>query len=121
MIAFLNANRLTERYLLATSTAMLAAPLIIHTGEPVMARGGFHGLDPILTPEKLARMVEANELRFVMLGDLSLVSCQMGAAGRPIAECVRANGKPVDLNLWRSSGRTSMTLYDLRPDSHFIR
>lgn len=24
--------------------------------ETVMARGGFHGLDPILTPEKLARM-----------------------------------------------------------------
>jgi 4-amino-4-deoxy-L-arabinose transferase-like glycosyltransferase len=118
LIAFLNANRGGERYLLATSTVMLAAPLIIHTGEPVMARGGFHGLDPILTPEKLARRVEANELRFVMLGDLSLVSRRMGAetAGQPIADWIRTNGKPVDSNLWRTSRRSPMTLYDLRPD-----
>lgn len=118
LIAFLHANRRAERYLLATSTAMLAAPLIIHTGEPVMARGGFHGLDPILTPEKLARLVEANEVRFVMLNDLSLVSRRMGAdvAAQPIADWVRANGKPVDSNLWRTSRRSPMTLYDLRPD-----
>jgi hypothetical protein len=81
-----------------------------------MARGGFHGLDPILTPEKLARMVEAGELRFVMLGDLSLVSRRMGAdtAGRPIAGWVRANGKPADPALWRGS-RRGLALYHLRP------
>jgi 4-amino-4-deoxy-L-arabinose transferase-like glycosyltransferase len=118
LITFLNANRRGERYLLATSTVMLAAPIIIHTGDPVIARGGFHGLDPILTPEKLARMVEARELRFVMLGDLSLVSRRMGAeiAGQPIAGWVRANGTSVDANLWRTSRRSAMTLYDLRPD-----
>ena len=82
---------------------MLAAPIIIQTGEPVMARGGFHGLDPILTPDKLARMVDANEVRFAMLNDLSLVSRRMGAetAGRPLADWVRANGKLVDPALWR--------------------
>lgn len=119
LIAFLNANRCGERYLLATSTTMLAAPLIIHTGEPVMARGGFHGLDPIVTPEKLARMVEANELRFVMLNDLSLVSRRLGAAiaAQPIADWVRAHGTPVESNLWRSIERSPMTLYDLRPGS----
>lgn len=123
LIAFLHANRRGERYLVATSTVMLAAPLIIHTGEPVMARGGFHGLDPIVTPEKLARLVEANELRFVMLNDLSLVSRRMGAAtaGQPIADWVRANGKAVDANLWRNSRRSPMTLYDLRPDLGLAR
>jgi 4-amino-4-deoxy-L-arabinose transferase-like glycosyltransferase len=117
LIGFLRANRGKERYLLATSSTTLAAPIIIQTGEPVMARGGFHGLDPILTPEKLARMVEADELRFVMLGDLSLVSRRMGAdiAGRPIADWVRANGKPVDPALWRGT-RRGLALYDLRPD-----
>ena len=117
LIDFLRANRGKERYLLATSSTTLAAPIIIQTGEPVMARGGFHGLDPILTPEKLARMVEANELRFAMLGDLSLVSRRMGAdiAGRPIADWVRANGKPVDPGLWRGT-RRGLALYDLRPD-----
>lgn len=123
LIEFLNANRRGERYLVATSTVMLAGPLIIRTGEPVMARGGFHGLDPILTPGKLRHLVEANELRFVMLGDLSLVSRRMGAetAGQPIADWVRANGKPVDPNLWRMTRRSAMTLYDLRPDLGFAR
>jgi len=122
LIAFLQANRATQRYLLATSSTTLAAPIIIQTGEPVMARGGFHGLDPILTPDKLARTVEAGELRFVMLGDLSLVSRRMGAeiAGRPIADWVRANGKPVDPALWRGT-RRSLALYDLRPDLGVIR
>jgi 4-amino-4-deoxy-L-arabinose transferase-like glycosyltransferase len=105
LIAFLKANHLGERYLLATSSATLAAPLIIETGEPVMAMGGFHGLDPILTPERLARMVEAREVRFVMRGDLSPISAYMGgeAAGRPITEWIRAHGQPVDPAYWRES------------------
>lgn len=118
LIEFLTANRQGERYLLATSTTMLAAPIIIQTGEPVMARGGFHGLDPILTPEKLARMVAAGEVRFAMLGDLSPVSRRLGAeaAQRRIAEGISANGRLVDPALWRAGGGGAMRLYDLRPD-----
>jgi 4-amino-4-deoxy-L-arabinose transferase-like glycosyltransferase len=123
LIAFLTANRQGERYLLATSTTMLAAPIIIQTGEPVMARGGFHGLDPILTPERLAGMVAAQDVRFVMLGDLSPISRRLGAevAGRPIAEWVRANGKPVDPALWRTGGGRLgvLRLYDLRPNAGY--
>jgi 4-amino-4-deoxy-L-arabinose transferase-like glycosyltransferase len=123
LIAFLEANRRGERYLLATSSATLAAPIIVQTGAPVMARGGFHGLDPILTPDKLARMVEANEVRFVMLNDLSLISRRLGAeiAGQPVADWVRATGQPVDPALWRTTRRTAMSLYDLRPDLGLIR
>jgi hypothetical protein len=83
----------------------LAAPIIIATGDAVRAMGGFHGLDPILTPEKLARMAAVRGVRFVMRGDLSLVSRRMGglAAGRPVADWVRANGALVDPTLWRAS------------------
>ena len=119
LVGFLTANRNGELYLLATSTAQLAAPIIINTGEAVLARGGFHGLDPAVPPEKLARMVEAKQVRFVMLGDVAGVSRKMGAdaAGKPVADWVRANGKLVDPTLWRSSRRpSSMELYDLRPD-----
>jgi 4-amino-4-deoxy-L-arabinose transferase-like glycosyltransferase len=119
LVSFLTANHNGERYLLATSTAQLAAPIIINTGEAVLARGGFHGLDPAVPPEKLARMVEAKQVRFVMLGDVAGVSRKMGAdaAGKPTADWVRANGKLVDPILWRSSRRrSSMELYDLRPD-----
>jgi 4-amino-4-deoxy-L-arabinose transferase-like glycosyltransferase len=118
LIAFLRANRRDERYLLSTSSAALAAPIIVQTGEPVMARGGFHGLDPILTADTLAKMVESGQLRFAMLNDLSLVSRRLGGeiAGQPIADWVRAHGRPVDPSLWRGSRRGAMSLYDLRPD-----
>jgi 4-amino-4-deoxy-L-arabinose transferase-like glycosyltransferase len=119
LIEFLKANHRGERYLLATSSAPFAASIIIRTGEAVMVTGGFHGLDPILTPEKFAHMVKNHQVRFAMLGDLSRVSRMLGAesAGRPIADWVEANGKLVDFSLWRSPGERnySLRLYDLRP------
>ncbi|MFZ5865393.1 MAG: glycosyltransferase family 39 protein [Thermodesulfobacteriota bacterium] len=122
--AFLKANRGNERYLLATSSVRLAAPIIINTGEPVMAIGGFDGLDPILSPEKMARMVAAKEIRFVMLGDLSTISRRLGAeaALRPVADWVQANGKLVDSTRWRAylGGRDIWRLYDLRPDAGLV-
>ena len=67
-------------------------------------------------------MVEARQVRFVMLGDLSPVSRVLGgeAAGRPIADWVRAKGSPVDPELWRSASASrresgDLQLYDLRP------
>ena len=121
LVSFLTVNRGGERYLLATSTTTLAAPIIIQTGQPVMARGGFHGLDPILTPEKLAGLAAGGQVRFVMLGDLSVVSRRLGAevAQEPIARWVRSNGRLVDPALWRPAGsrRTAMRLYNLRPDA----
>jgi len=120
LINFLKANQQGARYLLATSSAPFAAPIIIRTGEAVMARGGFHGLDPILTSEKFARMVQDNQIRFAMLGDLSRISKRLGAetAGRPLADWIKANGKLVDSGLWRSPGAPNygLQLYDLRPE-----
>ena len=103
----------------------MAAPIIIETGEPVMAMGGFHGLDPILTPEKLAQLVATNQVRFVMQGDLSLIDRRMGAgaAGKALADWIRDNGTRVDPALWRLGGRgfagrsSPMQLYDLRPEA----
>jgi 4-amino-4-deoxy-L-arabinose transferase-like glycosyltransferase len=119
LITFLQANRKDERYLLATSTAELAAPIIIRTGEAVLARGGFHGIVPAVTPESLARMVEAGALRFVMLGDVSTVNQKMNSDANRIrlADWVRAHGKLVEPALWQSypMARRGMDLYDLRP------
>jgi 4-amino-4-deoxy-L-arabinose transferase-like glycosyltransferase len=123
LVAFLKANRKSERYLLATSTTELAAPIIIDTGQAVMARGGFHGLDPAVTPETLARMVEARQVRFMMIGDVAIVSRRMGAraAGKRVAGWVRANGKLVDPALWRTIRTTDrMQLYDLRPETGLV-
>jgi hypothetical protein len=45
LVEFLASQRAGERFLLATTTTRIAAPIIIASGEPVMAMGGFHGLD----------------------------------------------------------------------------
>ena len=127
LIAFLQANRHGERFLLATPSAQLASPVIVATGLPVMAMGGFHGLDPILTPERLAGLVAGGEVRFVMLGELSIASRLMGAesAGRPLADWIRANGAPVDPALWSESpgvpGRVwRRELFDLKPGTGLV-
>jgi hypothetical protein len=92
-----------------------------------MAMGGFHGLDPILTPERLAALVETRAVRFVMLGDVSIASRYMGAeaAGRPLAEWVRTHGKLVDASVWggtvSSAGRGSRRqLHDLKPEAGLV-
>jgi 4-amino-4-deoxy-L-arabinose transferase-like glycosyltransferase len=127
LIAFLQANHQGERFLLATQSAQLASPLIIATGAAVMAMGGFHGLDPILTPERLAALVETRAVRFVMLGDLSIASRYMGAesAGRPLAEWIRAHGTPLHATVWGGtapgSGRSARRqLYDLKPEAGLV-
>lgn len=105
LAAFLQANHRGERYLLATLTARPAAPIIIQTGAAVMAMGGFMGSDPIITPEKLARMVEDRQVRFVLLGGFGGFGPRMGgeAQQRALIDWIRANGRLVDPVLWRST------------------
>ncbi len=125
LLAFLQANRQGERYLLATLNARLAAPLIIETGEPVMAIGGFMGADPILTPERLAAMTVAGQVRFVLLGGDFARRAGGEPPRRPITDWIKANGAVVDPALWRSTparaggqGRGgTVELYDLRPSA----
>jgi hypothetical protein len=103
LLTFLRENRHGERFLAATPDARRAAPLIIASGEPVMAMGGYMGADAIVTPEVLAQMVARRELRFVMIVPEDEPDRR---AGRNIAltDWVRQNGKLVDPELWRVAG-----------------
>lgn len=67
LISYLEANRDGYRFLVATSSSMTAGPIILQTGEPVMAMGGFSGGDPILTADDLTRMVSDGTVRFFLL------------------------------------------------------
>ena len=111
LVQFLTANRGDARFLVATPTTQLAAPLIVRTGQPVLAFGGYLGLDPIFSLETLEGMVARGELRYVLV-----------PGGRQRAndfiKWVREHGKPVDNDLWRSSapedGRRVIALYELK-------
>ncbi len=120
LIDHLQRHRAHERYLLSTTTTNLAAPLIIATGEPVMARGGFHGLDRATTVDSFARLVADGQVRFATIGDATQISRRMGSdlAQREIDDWIRTHGRLVDPALWRPRGsRTRAELYDLRPDN----
>jgi 4-amino-4-deoxy-L-arabinose transferase-like glycosyltransferase len=67
LIEYLRANRGGAQFLVATINANSAAPIILATGEPVMALGGFGGNDQILTPDQLAQAVAQNDVRFFWL------------------------------------------------------
>lgn len=105
---FLLEHRGKARFLVATPNALLAAPLIVRTGEPAMAFGGYLGNDPVMSVEAFAKRVENGEVRFVVLG--------AARRSRGFEAWVRAHGVPVDPALWRSlpqEPRRAIVLYDL--------
>jgi 4-amino-4-deoxy-L-arabinose transferase-like glycosyltransferase len=67
---FLLANQGSAKYLIAVSGAREAEQLILDTGKPVMAMGGFSGSDPILTADSFAALVKQGVVRFVLLGGM---------------------------------------------------
>lgn len=126
LLEFLRGNRRTERFLLAVPNAQQASPLIVRTGESVMAMGGYLGRDPILTPGDLERLVKAGELRYAILGGPSLVP-PVTEGERALARWIGEHGRPVDPALWRDPpdpnrpypatlARRPARLYDLRPE-----
>ena len=110
LLAFLQERRGKTRFLLATPNALLAAPVIIRTGQPVMAFGGFFGDDPVISVDAFAKAVERGEVRFVVLATNRRM--------RDFDRWVRAHGTIVDPSQWRSlppEPRRAIALYDLTP------
>jgi 4-amino-4-deoxy-L-arabinose transferase-like glycosyltransferase len=78
LIAYLEANRRGARWALAVQSSQTASPLIIASGLPVMAIGGFSGNDPILTAAGFAKLVAEGQVRFVLAEGFGL-----GRVGNP--------------------------------------
>jgi 4-amino-4-deoxy-L-arabinose transferase-like glycosyltransferase len=131
--AFLQAHSHGEAFLLATPNARLAAPIIIHTGQAVLAMGGFSGEDRAVSPDELRSMADAHRVRYVFLGDDLAFGTHPEDAARAqqFLSLATRTGRKVDRALWRTprepleellrSGRAlrlqgaRMQLYDLRP------
>ncbi|MDP4183307.1 MAG: glycosyltransferase family 39 protein [Bacillota bacterium] len=64
---YLLSNYNGEKYLVAVADARSAASLILETGKPVMAVGGFSGSDNILTVDKLKEMVKDGQIRYFQI------------------------------------------------------
>ncbi|HLY13963.1 MAG TPA: glycosyltransferase family 39 protein [Candidatus Limnocylindrales bacterium] len=68
LIAFVLAHQHDATFALATASAQEAAPIIIATGLPVMALGGYSGDDQTLTVEQFQARVAAGNVRYVLTG-----------------------------------------------------
>jgi 4-amino-4-deoxy-L-arabinose transferase-like glycosyltransferase len=66
VLDYLLANTEPDSYLVATVSAMEAAPYVLTTDRPVLTFGGFNGRDDVIDVEELARMVADGELRYVL-------------------------------------------------------
>ncbi len=126
LFAYIRANRAAERFALATPNARLAAPVIVRSGEPVMAIGGYNGSDPILILGQFAARVAAGEVRFILVGGFA--DFGFGPSGetrrRAWMEWIGRHGKPVDPGLWRrddaSAATRRLVLYDLRTGAPLV-
>jgi len=67
LIEYLLEHRGDETWMVATVGTRMAAPLILKTGEAVMAMGGFSGGDPVPSAGELVGYIETGALRFVLL------------------------------------------------------
>ncbi len=67
LVRYLLAKQGETPFLLATLSTGPAAPIILETGKPVMAMGGFSGSNPILTVPKLRALVQNRTVRFFLL------------------------------------------------------
>ncbi|MGH2480009.1 MAG: glycosyltransferase family 39 protein, partial [Ktedonobacteraceae bacterium] len=67
LLSYLSTHRGKTQFLVGTASSSAATPLILVSGQPVMALGGFSGSDPGLTTSQLARDVGNNTIRFFWL------------------------------------------------------
>ncbi|OWA33106.1 hypothetical protein B9G55_23410 [Saccharibacillus sp. O16] len=97
LVQYMERHREGAKYLAAMpSSNSGAAALIIQTGEPVLAWGGFKGVDPALGIEGLKRKIEDGEVRYVLLEGKH-------NAFDPITIWAKAYGKPVPESEWNAN------------------
>lgn len=122
LLAYLTANRGNAKFLVAVPSSQSADSIIIQTGEPVMAMGGFTGSDPILTTTRVAQLVNDGTVRYFLLGGAG-----PGGGASSVTQWVTSSCTAVPSSAYQSStGTTSaatgggfsfggaQTLYDCR-------
>jgi 4-amino-4-deoxy-L-arabinose transferase-like glycosyltransferase len=93
VIAYLEANQGSAKYLLAASGSQTTASIIIATGKPVVTIGGFSGNDPAPTVSQLAAMVARGELKYVLISSGN--GGGPGGASNALTTWVKAHGTAV--------------------------
>ncbi len=91
LLAYLIANKGDAKWLVAVSSANSGTSIILESGQPVMALGGFKGSDPILTVEKFQQLVANGDVRFVLTSS-GAGGGSMGGSGQSRPETQSGDG-----------------------------
>lgn len=81
LIQYLEAHQDGEKYLVAVSNTSQAAPIILETGQAVMAIGGFMGTDNTLTATQAAQLVSTGQVRYFLISGTGGGRGGFGAGG----------------------------------------
>jgi hypothetical protein len=68
LLEYLQANKGDAEYLVATSSAMSASPIVLNTDEEVINLNGFEGHDPVFSADELTGLVDEGAVRFFLVG-----------------------------------------------------
>ncbi len=68
LAGYLESHRSGAKFIVATDGSMPADGLIIASGQPVMAMGGFSGGDPVPTLARFEKLVAEGQVRYVLVG-----------------------------------------------------
>jgi 4-amino-4-deoxy-L-arabinose transferase-like glycosyltransferase len=104
LLDYLQANRDNAKYLVATTNARNASPIILGTDEPdpVITLGGFAGRDPIFSTTQLANLVDEGAVRFFLISQ----GGWGGSSQNESTSWVQDNCAQVPKEQWQSSSTT---------------
>ncbi|MBK1813447.1 glycosyltransferase family 39 protein [Clostridium sp. YIM B02505] len=106
LVSFLEKNKTAnQKYLLVVSNANSASDIIISTGDPVMAIGGFLGNDKSITLDQFKQLVAKGEVRYVMTGGMG----GGNSSSSEIMNWVKQNGKLVSSSEYSDSTQVNVT------------
>jgi len=112
LMGYVQAHRQNARYILATPSAIVAAPLIVATGQPVMAFGGYLGKEQIVTPGDIRDLTAKGEVRFFLMPPTFSAAPQRESG---VEHWIRTRCVVVQATLWQPApgfGPEGPRLYD---------
>jgi 4-amino-4-deoxy-L-arabinose transferase-like glycosyltransferase len=101
---YLLAHTTNETWIVAMPSSMSAASLVIETGKPVMALGGFAGSDQVLTLDKMKQMVADGKVRYFSLSSRTGGGASSGNSA--IFSWVQTSCTAISSAEWNDSGGT---------------
>ncbi|MBI3696230.1 MAG: glycosyltransferase family 39 protein [Acidobacteria bacterium] len=96
LVDYLRSRTDEERILLAATSEQITSGIIVDTGAPVIAMGGFLGTDRAMSLGRLQWLIANKELRFILVAPFDRI-----AGNRERTEWVREHCEIVPARLWR--------------------